>query len=118
MLSGFWSSRRTWAAGTAVLVVAGGVVWFATRGAGSPPPKVQAAGPPVVHSGVTFTPVRAGNSPSGRVDGYAIGLPSGGPVGRALASGKTVVIPGPNGGTIEMRQVEPTPPPPPGGKTP
>lgn len=108
-------SRRAGVLGAVVLILsaAGGITWYKTRGAVNPPPAVVPAGPPVVKDGVTFTPVRAPDSPAGQVDGYGVGLST--DRANALKNGKTVIVPAPGGGTIEIRQAEPIPPPP-GGK--
>ncbi len=109
----FFSRRaRVLAAAVIVLAAVAGVVGFATRGDKPRPPAVIPAGPPVVKSGVTFTPVRSSDSAPGAVDGYTLRLPAEGKTADALKAGKKVVLPGPTGGTIEMKQLEPTPPPP------
>lgn len=108
-------SRRVGTVGAVlvVLAVAGGITWYKTRGAAAPPQAVVPAGPPVVKDGVTLTPVRAAGAPAGQVDGYGLGLSA--DKANALKNGKTVIVPAPGGGTIEVRAVEPTPPTP-GGK--
>ncbi len=116
MKGSFLTARRRRAAGAAAVLVLGaaGIVWFATRGTGQPAPRLIPAGPPVTKGDATYVPVQVPGSPPGKVAGY--GLAVSGAAATALKSGKTVVVPGPTGGTIEIRAVEPTPPPPGGRK--
>jgi hypothetical protein len=112
MNEGRSTSRRVVAAGVAAAVVLGvtGAVWLKARTAASPPPPVVEAGPPIQKGGATYVPVRTATSPPGQVDGYGLAVSTA--TADALKGGKTVVVPGPNGGTIEMRAVEKAPPPP------
>ena len=109
MSEGHFAPRRVRAvcAAAAVLAVTG-AVWFTTRGTGSPP--MAPAGQPVEKGGATYYPMRAADSPPGQVDGYGLAVSAA--TADAVKRGKTVAVPGPTGGTIEIRPVEPTPPPP------
>lgn len=103
-------ARTTGAAVVLVLVLVAGGAWYATRGTTPPPPPAAPAGPPIVKEGVTYEPVKVPGSPEGKVDGYAPRFSAA--TSEALKSGKTVVLPAPNGGKIEVRPVEKTPTPP------
>jgi hypothetical protein len=94
----------------AVLFVIAGVIWSATRRSERAPAPLVPAGPPVVKAGVEFVPLRHADAPPDSVSGYGVRLPAGA-TADALKAGKTVIVPGPNGGTIEISQAEPTAPP-------
>ena len=114
MSEGHFFSRRARVIGAAVIILAAvaGGVWFTTHGDEPRRPAVIQAGPPVVKSGVGFTPIRKSDPAPGAVDGYTIHLPSEGKTLDALKAGKKVILAGPTGGKIEIKQLEPTPPPP------
>lgn len=105
--------RRTLAAGgvvLALLVLAAGWWVVASNAEGQGEPLVP-VGPPIVKGGVEYVPVGRGGPGQGEPEGYAVGI-RGGKAEADLKAGRTVVVPGPKGGSIEIRPIEPTPPPP------
>gem|GEM_PF-6635594 len=64
----------------------------------------------MVKDGVTYQPVVTGPPEAPEVKGYAPRIS--GKEAAALKVGRPVTLPGPKGGKIEFRPVEPVPPPP------